>query len=103
MINNTETWKIKVDDYTKAATTSLSNWYNKVEEISNKTGLDNIANSVEKVTIKSDELRDVILDEGGVVDAMRQELDAVSQLTQYYANFRDQLEETIRSYEELIS
>jgi hypothetical protein len=103
MINNTENWKIKVADYTEAATVSLSNWYNKVEEISNKTGLDNIASSVEKVTTKSDELRDVILDEGGVVDAMRQELDAVSQLTQRYADFRKQLESTIRSYEQLIT
>jgi hypothetical protein len=92
MINNTETWKDKVAVYTADATTVLSNWYNKVEEISNKTGLDNIAGKVENVTDKSDELRDVILGndgEPGVVDALRQELDAVGELTRYYATFRD--------------
>jgi hypothetical protein len=92
MINNTETWKDKVAVYTADATTALSNWYNKVEEISNKTGLDNIAGKVENVTDKSDELRDVILGndgEPGVVDALRQELDAVGELTRYYATFRD--------------
>ena len=106
MINNTETWKDKVAVYTADATTALSNWYNKVEEISNKTGLDNIAGKVENVTDKSDELRDVILGndgEPGVVDALRQELDAVGELTRYYATFRDQLQGTIRDYEELIT
>ena len=106
MINNTETWKDKVAVYTADATTALSNWYNKVEEISNKTGLDNIAGKVENVTNKSDELRDVILGndgEPGVVDALRQELDAVGELTRYYATFRDQLQGTIRDYEELIT
>ena len=106
MINNTEIWKDKVAVYTADATTALSNWYNKVEEISNKTGLDNIAGKVENVTNKSDELRDVILGndgEPGVVDALRQELDAVGELTRYYATFRDQLQGTIRDYEELVT
>ena len=106
MINNTETWKDKVAVYTSDATATLSNWYSKVEEISNKTGLDNIANKVKNVTDKSDELRDVILGndgEPGVIDALREELDSVSALTREYATFRSELQNTIEDYEELIS
>ena len=103
MIYNTNTWKEKVADYTKAATLSLSNWYNKVEEISNKTGLDNIANSVKNVTNKSEELRDKILEDGGVVDALYQELESVSALTRQYAEYRSALQQTIIEYERLIT
>ena len=103
MIYNTNTWKEKVADYTKAATLSLSNWYNKVEEISNKTGLDNIANSVKNVTDKSEELRDKILEDGGVVDALYQELESVSALTRQYAEYRSALQQTIIEYERLIT
>ena len=106
MINNTETWKDKVAVYTSDATATLSNWYSKVEEISNKTGLDNIANKVKNVTDKSDELRDVILGndgEPGVIDALKEELDSVSELTRKYATFRTELQKTIEHYEELIT
>ena len=103
MIYNTSTWKERVADYTKAAAISLTNWYNKVEEISNKTGLDNIANSVKNVTDKSEELRDKILEDDGVVDALYEELQSVSALTRQYAEYRSALQQTIVEYERLIT
>ena len=46
MTIETSDWKNAVVTYTNEATTSLVNWYAKVDEIANKTGLDNIANKV---------------------------------------------------------
>jgi hypothetical protein len=47
-IMNIETsdWKNAVQEYTNDATNALIDWYAKVDEIANKTGLDNIANKV---------------------------------------------------------
>ena len=106
MINNTENWKIKVNDYSIAAGQSLANWYSKVEEISQKTGLDNIANNVKKVTDESKALRDIVLGtdgEPGVINALQQELKEVSDLTRQYATFRTTLQGVITEYEKLIN
>ena len=106
MINNTENWKIKVNDYSIAAGQSLYDWYSKVEEISQKTGLDNIANNVKKVTDESKALRDIVLGtdgEPGVINALQQELKEVSDLTRQYATFRTTLQGVITEYEKLIN
>ena len=106
MIHSTEEWKNKVDDYARDAAQSLHNWYTQVENIAKKTGLDNIAQKVQTVTDKSDELKDTILGtngEKGVITALQDELTAVSNLTGGYANLRSTLQGIIATYEELMA
>ena len=106
MIHSTEEWKNKVDDYARDAAQSLHNWYTQVENIAKKTGLDNIAQKVQTVTDKSDELKDTILGtngEKGVITALQDELTAVSNLTGGYANLRSTLQGVITTYEELMA
>ena len=106
MIHSTEEWKNKVDDYARDAAQSLYNWYTQVENIAKKTGLDNIAQKVQTVTDKSEELKDTILGtngEKGVITALQDELTAVSNLTGGYANLRSTLQGVITTYEELMA
>ena len=106
MINNTENWKMKVEEYSASAAESLSKWYDKVDEISKRTGLDNIASNVKKVTEESNALRDAILGtdgKKGVVDALKDQINEVSKLTEEYAEYRSELKLIIEEYENLIS
>ena len=105
MTIETSDWKNAVQEYTNDATNALIDWYAKVDEIANKTGLDNIANKVKQVTDESDKLKDKILGtngEPGVIQALADELNAVSNLTGGYANLRTTLQGLIRDYEELM-
>ena len=105
MINNTSTWKDKVKVYSDEAAKTMSDWYNKVDEISQKTGLDNIANKVKTVTEESKALRDAVLGNGedkGVIEALKNELTAVSDLTGGYANLRTTIQGLITDYENLM-
>ena len=105
MTIETSDWKTAVQTYTTDATNALIGWYSKVEQIAQKTGLDNIANKVKTVTDESDKLKDKILgteSEPGVIDALAQELTAVSNLTGGYANLRQTLQGLINDYETLL-
>ena len=105
MTIETSDWQNAVETYTNKATETLVAWYAQVDAIANKTGLDNIANKVKKVTDESDKLKETILGSGndkGVIGALADELDAVSNLTGGYANLRAELQSLIEDYEELI-
>jgi hypothetical protein len=91
MINSTEKWKEKVEEYAEKASESLLEWSKQVDEIAKKTGLDDIAGKVKEIVKQSGDLRDIILNEGGVIDALKNELSAVSNLTGGYANLRKEL------------
>jgi hypothetical protein len=91
MMSKTNEWKDKVNQYSAEARETLVNWYAKVDEIANKTGLDNIASKVKAVTDESKALKDAVIGEdgkGGVVQALKDELTAVSNLTGGYASLR---------------
>ena len=105
MTIETNDWKNAVKEYTNDATKALVDWYAQVDAIANKTGLDNIANKVKQITDESDKLKDKILGtngEPGVIQALADELTAVSNLTGGYANLRATLQGLIEDYEELM-
>lgn len=101
----TRTWKDAVSQYTGEATATLAGWYDKVDEIAAKTGLDNIANKVNNVTTESQNLKDTILGvngDKGVIGALKDELTAVGDLTGGYANLRTTIQGLITDYENLM-
>lgn len=101
----TRTWKEAVSQYTGEATETLAGWYDKVDEIAAKTGLDNIANKVNNVTTESQNLKDTILGvdgDKGVIGALKDELTAVGDLTGGYANLRTTIQGLITDYENLM-
>lgn len=105
MMSKTNEWKDKVNQYSAEARETLVNWYAKVEEIANKTGLDNIASKVKAVTDESKALKDAVIGEdgkGGVVQALKDELTAVSNLTGGYATLRGTIQGLIADYEALM-
>jgi hypothetical protein len=65
MIYKTETWKEAVNTYSNEAKQTLVDWYAKVDEIANKTGLDNIAGKVKAITNESEALKIALLGEDG--------------------------------------
>ena len=105
MMSKTNEWKDKVNQYSAEARETLVNWYAKVDEIANKTGLDNIASKVKAVTDESKALKDAVIGEdgkGGVVQALKDELTAVSNLTGGYATLRGTIQGLIADYEVLM-
>lgn len=105
MIYKTETWKEAVNTYSDEAKQTLVDWYAKVDEIANKTGLDNIAGKVKAITDESEALKTALLGEdgkSGVIQAIKDELTAVSNLTGGYANLRSTIQGLIADYEKMM-
>ena len=105
MIYKTETWKEAVNTYSNEAKQTLVDWYAKVDEIANKTGLDNIAGKVKAITDESEALKIALLGEdgkSGVIQAIKDELTAVSNLTGGYANLRKEIQALIADYEQMM-
>jgi hypothetical protein len=101
----TRTWKDAVQKYSGEATATLGAWYNEVDKIAKKTGLDDIANKVKSVTDESDALKKAVIGEdgkSGVVGALKSELDAVSNLTGGYAGLRGTIQGLIEDYEKMM-
>ena len=105
MIYKTNDWQAAVGLYAEQAKGYLVDWYAQVAEISNQTGLDNIAAKVDAVTAETEELRDTLLGtdgKEGVIKAIEDELNAVSNLTGEYANLREEIQALIADYEDLM-
>ena len=105
MIYKTNDWQAAVGLYAEQAKGYLVDWYAQVAEISNQTGLDNIAAKVDAVTQETEELRDTLLGtdgKDGVIKAIEDELNAVSNLTGEYANLREEIQALIADYEDLM-
>lgn len=105
MIYKTETWKEAVNTYSNEAKQTLVDWYAKVDEIANKTGLDNIAGKVKAITDESEALKTALLGEdgkSGVIQAIKDELTAVSNLTGGYADLRSTIQGLIADYEKMM-
>ena len=101
----TRTWKDAVQKYSGEATATLGAWYNEVDKIAKKTGLDDIATKVKTVTDESDALKKAVIGEdgkSGVVGALKSELDAVSNLTGGYAGLRGTIQGLIEDYEKMM-
>ena len=55
----------------------------------------NLATAVNSVTTKSNEMKDALVKEGGIIDTLGTELDAVNDVTAAYEKQRDMIQEVI--------
>ena len=100
MINSTEQWKKKVNDYLVEANTTLGTWSDKVVEIQNTTKqpFDNLESEVEDIVTESQNLIDKLLGkdgEKGLVGALQDEIDKVGAASTAYATYRGEVVKTI--------
>ena len=103
MVESTEEWKKKVNDYLDEANTTLGTWSDKVVEIQNTTKqpFDDLAGEVEDIVTETQNLIDKLLgkdDEEGLIDALQDEIDKVGTASTAYATYR---EEVVKTIEEL--
>lgn len=105
MIFNTEDWMRAVTEYVSNVNLAFDEWEANVETITNQTlgpNLDALEDNVKDITDANDKLTDSIVGEGGVIDAIEEELDEVSNLTGKYANLRQQIQGLIADHEEMM-
>ena len=104
MVNNTEEWKIKVDEYISGATTAFTEWSEVVAKVKETTGKDlgELATNVSDITSANDALVTKLTnEENGVIKAMQDQLTEVGNLTEAYGLYRQSVLDTIDSLEEL--
>lgn len=105
MIFNTEDWMRHVTDYVHNVNDAFTEWNNNVDMITNETlgpDLDSLESNVKDITNANDELTKSITGDGGVIDAIEEELDQVSNLTGKYATLRQQIQGLIADHEQMM-
>lgn len=105
MIFNTEDWMRHVTDYVHNVNDAFTEWNNNVDMIANETlgpDLDSLESNVKDITDSNDELTKSITGDGGVIDAIEEELDQVSNLTGKYATLRQQIQGLIADHEQMM-
>ena len=105
MTMDTEQWMSDVDSYVDSVQQAFSEWESQMAIIEEDTigpDLDALTERTKTLTDKSQDLADTILEEGGVLDAIEQEITQVAELTGAYAGLREEIQEAIRQREELI-
>jgi hypothetical protein len=104
MIADAETWSTSMDEYLTSCAGSFAKWQETVDEVQNVVGSNytEIADNVGEITDANDELTSEILDEGGVLDTLGAEVDAVSGVTEAYALKRQAILDLITANEEYI-
>ena len=101
-IDSLEDFKNATNDYLSNCNDAFNQWKDNTSEVSDVIGedLDETVNKIDDVVNASDDLTDKIT--GEVIPGIEDELWAVREVTDAWAEQRDQLYETIRVYEELI-
>ena len=106
MMDKTEVWKEAVNSYVTSVQGAFSEWNIKMGEIAVDTGTDlnNMEQNVKDITTESDNLKKAIIGEdgkGGVVAAVKTEIEAVKEITEKYATLRSSLETIKKAYEDV--
>lgn len=105
MIYSTDEWRSAVDTYINDIQSAFQVYGYEMERIANETigtSLDTIKDKTEEVVDASDKLVSTITDDGGVIDALTSEMNAVANLTGEYANLRSTLQGLLSDYEKLL-
>lgn len=102
MTQNTEDWKIAVNDYLIEIEDQTAQWAEVSEQANEdvEDALDDTSEATENLTDESENLKDMINDE--VVPAIEKELDWVREQTEAYADQREELLDLIETYEDYI-
>ena len=105
MIFNTEDWMRAVTEYVGNVNLAFDEWEENVNTITNETlgpNLDTLEDNIKDITDANDALTDSIVKDGGVIDAIEEELDQVSNLTGKYATLRQQIQGLIADHEQMM-
>lgn len=102
MTQNTEDWKVAVNDYLIEIEDQTAQWAEVSEQANEdvEDALDDTSEATENLTDESENLKDMINDE--VVPAIEKELDWVREQTEAYADQREELLDLIETYEDYI-
>ena len=101
MVYSTETWKSNVESYVGDVSLAFSTWKSEMSTLEEELGLDDIESAVGDVTGASKDLLAALTDEGGLLDALEEELGDVSDITDAWALQRETVGDLIGDYEEL--
>ena len=95
MTESTEEWMKSVDGYISNVTNAFIT-YNDIIDDLESSALGDVTTEVGKIVTETEKIRDILINKGGVIDALDSELDAVNQVTQAYLAQRDALEEILQ-------
>ena len=103
MTTKTEDWMKNVNDYTEKVDKAFNEWSSQMDVIAQDTGtdLDSLESNVKDITVESENLRNVLNGEDGVIAAIDAEATAVAKVTSNYSLLRTSLQETMKQYDEL--
>ena len=105
MTLNTEQWMTNVDTYVAGVEDAFARWEAQMATIEEETigsDLDALKEKTKGITDESDALVTKITEDGGVIDSLEAEYDAVVNLTGAYATLREQLAGVIGDYEAMM-
>ena len=106
MLTKTEEWMEAVDIYLDDVGVAFMEWSEYMDQIAADTGtnLDSLEKNVKDITDESKALKDILIGEdgkGGVVGAIKTEIEAVKNITESYATLRAELAKIKAAYEEV--
>ena len=103
MVTDTSSWKNSVDLYLSGSTTAFNEWADVIATIKETTGgdLSSLASNVNDIADESDLLAEQLTGEDGLIDDLKDELTAVSDVAKAYATYRDNVQQTIEKLKEL--
>jgi hypothetical protein len=105
MTFNTNQWMLEVDGYVTSVQGSFSRWEEQMKQIEEETigkDLDALKEKTEDITTASDDLVTMITKDGGVIESLENEYDAVANLTGAYGNLRDSIKDVVLEYETML-
>ena len=102
MTQQTDLWMQNVDGYVRNVMGVFEEWQGQMAEIRKTTiGPDLVAlkENTQEIVDASDALAEAVTKDGGVIDALEEEYNAVSKITGAYAQYRDIIADLIAQYD----
>ncbi len=102
MTQQTDLWMQNVDGYVRNVMGVFDEWQTQMAEVRKTTvGPDLVAlkENTQEIVEASDALAEAVTKDGGVIDALEEEYNAVSKITGAYAQYRDVIAELIAQYD----
>ena len=106
MTQQTDLWMQNVDGYVRNVMGVFDEWQTQMAEVRKTTvGPDLLAlkENTQEIVDASDALTEAITKDGGVIDALEEEYNAVSKITGAYAQYRDVIADLIAQYDGFMS
>lgn len=102
MIYKTEEWTSAINDYTDKAASELAVWAETVNTVISGSGLDNIDSELEKMAEESEKLKNVLVGDDGLIEAIKEQVKEVGKLSQKYLKVQAAIDKVIESYEKFL-